>query len=371
MNCKNFSIIAFAFGTVILTGCVSDQTAQVNKQNIQRIFCEMQNSPSAKFITAENLRDANAMFSIAQAVAKKNPEAGKKMYKRCAFVAAMQQNKALLKEIVALDSGLKNYNTLIQKDKVPSLLPQLVKVGSVAEASKLAPGKQPVWGAFAAECYNGLSKENADVIASNVNSARESFSAENLLATAKDLAKYQVKANIPTCFTVKQLITEALNLAEISQNKTVLTEIADFTKQNKIFSVREQKELEATVKAASKTRASYVDFRTKRSANTRTYRRNGWNVTKIRLSDGTSVTLRNDGTVSEKLTMFKRAVAGSRRFRQIINKQCKGVNSSYLNDGEIYQMFTALQMISEQHGMSFGVAVKKIIEVAESSYNFD
>ena len=45
MKNKNISVIALALGTVVLTGCISDQTAQVNEKDIQKVFAEMQNSP--------------------------------------------------------------------------------------------------------------------------------------------------------------------------------------------------------------------------------------------------------------------------------------------------------------------------------------
>ncbi|MBR2440401.1 MAG: hypothetical protein IKB25_09420 [Lentisphaeria bacterium] len=363
MKNKNISVIALALGTVVLTGCISDQTAQVNEKDIQKVFAEMQNSPSAKFIAAENLRDAKAMFTIAQDVAKKNPEAGKKMYKRCAFVAAMQQNKTLLNEVIALDSSLKNYNTLIQRRKVPSLLPQLVKVGSIAEVSKLAKGQQPVWGSFITDCYADLSKEDAEVIALNVNSARESFSADYLLATAKDLVKYKAKANTPACFTVKQLVTEALNLAEVSQSKTTLTGIADFTKQNKIFSAREQKELEATVQAASKTRASYVNFNTRQATRTRTYRQGRYNVTNVRLADGTSMSYRSDSVEDAIVGALK----SSPKLRRGFNRAMTGRNSSHMSSGTMQQVASTAALMIKQKGIS---ADQALTEIANAMSDF-
>ena len=361
MNFQRITAIAFALGIVALSGCVSDQAEKVNEQDVQNVLTQMQASPGWKFAEAESRRDAKAMFAIAQDSAKKNPESGKKLYARCAFVAAMQQNKALLSEITAVDSSVKKYESLLQKG-ASSLLPQLVKVNSVSEGAKVGPELQPVWGDFVADCYENLTKEDAEVIAANVNSARGNFSAEDLLSVAKQLSKYTAKTDIPACFTVKQLITEAVNLAEVAHEQKILTEIADFCKGKAILSEREQKELAASVKAAGQTRASYIDFETTQANRTRVYRRGNYNVTNVRLEDGTTLSYRSNRLEDAFIAHLK----SSAKLRRLFNRGM-GVNSSYMSPDTMQQVASTVALICRQKGISPDEAIQ---QMAEAMSNF-
>lgn len=352
--------------TIALVGCSS--TTQENAENEaegKKILEQMQSSPSWKFAEAESRRDAQAMFEIAQNVSKKNPEAAKKLYERCAFVAAMQQKKALFNEIAALNSEAKKYGFLIQKGNAPSMLPQLVKVNSVAEAAKVGEGMQPVWGAFVADCYENLTKENAEIIAANVNSARESFSAEDLLAAAKDLSAYKAKSEVPEQLKVQTIIREAVNLAEVANDAKTMQAIIDFCREKSILPASEQKDLAGILKGMGKTRGSYVNVRYGNGVSARQYRQNGWNVSNIRLSDGSVITIRDDGTTQEKLEMFKKALRKSPLLCRYLNKGVFKRNSTRMSNGEMAQIFMVFQALAEEMGTSFSQVVKMAIREAE------
>ena len=366
MNCRKITAIASALGIVALSGCVSDQAEKTNEQNAQKILTQMQASPGWKFAEAESRRDAKAMFALAQDTAKKNPEDAKKLYARCAFVAAMQQNKTLFNEIAAADGSVKNYGSLIQK-KSPSRLPQLVKVDSVAEAAKVGKGKQPVWGAFIADCYESLNRENAAMIAANVNSAREGFSAENLLAAAKDLAAYKAKAAAPEQLKIQTIIREAVNLAEVANEAKTMQAIVDFCKEKSLLPAKEQKELALTLKGMGKTRGAHFGLYARNGATSYQYRQGGWNVTNIRLSDGSVVTIRDDGTTREKLEAFKAALRECPTFCRYLNRGLFGKNSSYMTNGQMAQVFAVFQACAEEKGVPFSQVVMWGIREAENA----
>ena len=62
MTYKQSSVMALVFISVTLTGCVSNQSEQVDKKDIQKVFSERQYKPSGKLIYWNPPIDINEPF---------------------------------------------------------------------------------------------------------------------------------------------------------------------------------------------------------------------------------------------------------------------------------------------------------------------
>ena len=133
-------------------------------------------------------------------------------------------------------------------------IPQIVEVKSVEEAAKLPPEKRAFWGMYAKKLYPEISDRKFTIICNKINISRSILEAEVLAETAIELSKFK-SLDAPPCFQAKQLFREAVDMAVLMMDSTAMKNIVEMSKKAPSFvDAKEQKQLEAEMKAMGKTR---------------------------------------------------------------------------------------------------------------------
>ncbi|MBR2440400.1 MAG: hypothetical protein IKB25_09415 [Lentisphaeria bacterium] len=209
-----------------------------------------------KFKKAENARKSSAMLSAAKEVYAEDKTLGKDLLKRTAFFAAVQQQKEVFAEIHAILPEVKEYEIFLSNDQKSSrsMLPELVEVNSNATLASLTENQQPVWSEQIVQFYDKMSVEDAKKICIQVNDSRTKLDESGLLSAAQTLTKYTAKQNIPVQYTVKELLQECADLAELHNNKTEMEKLVALCKEHNLLESKTVSEYEKIARGLGKTR---------------------------------------------------------------------------------------------------------------------
>lgn len=267
-NCKKLTKIGIVAGIGILVlgllWCVPvTRNWMCNTITLKKAKLRPMDGAYLKFKEAERSRLTAEMLIQAKAIQPEDAELSALLFKRCGLFAALQQNKELFAEVLAVYPDAKAMECFFIADSASAknLLPQVVSVSSLEEARKLPAGQLATWGKYIVECYENISSEQATEIAEIVNAAREQLSETKLFDAAMSLSAYKAKDDIPSQFTVQALLTEAIDFAEIHTNVDVLNSISNIAKEKNLLDEKALAELEADAKSLAATRGSrYSDW---------------------------------------------------------------------------------------------------------------